>query len=466
MTSIQDRVITMSLVMVESIWLYGLFSVLGILLGLSGSPISWISCLIVYGFGLYFSRIISWLRLNNLTSSLLMVFIGFILIYITVGFDVLPSGTGFSMSWLTQFYSSKTDSTGSMFYVIMAVLCALITWARSLRSGSDDFPLDTLVFAFRVGILVLVVAVTVDTFYSKRLYMHLLMFLFFSASLCGMSFGHIMPSSRQIKTYTWFPVMLGIVATILSVGALLAALQPSIISLLSRPIIYVSYMLGQLLIYLIVVPVAFLIHIVLKAIIWMIGDREPNPAFAQIAETSRERMSLQEFASESGSDSGFMFSQFFEIGAMFIGAAFIFMVLFWAFRRRTQWGREVYEKEKLYTSHDVDPFSDLFRLSKNLFSREKYNQKNKDYVIPEDLDEYSADILKSYYEMRQMAENRGVKFNKNFTPAESVSAFNKLFSIENVKFVTEKFVHVCYGKVRYGQTEAKIVRDKLTDLDR
>ena len=180
MTSIQDRVITMSLVMVESIWLYGLFSVLGILLGLSGSPISWISCLIVYGFGLYFSRIISWLRLNNLTSSLLMVFIGFILIYITVGIDVLPSGTGFSMSWLTQFYSSKIDSTGSMFYVIMAVLCALITLARSLRSGSGDFPLDTLVFAFRVGILVLVVAVTVDTFYPKRLYMHLLMFLFFS----------------------------------------------------------------------------------------------------------------------------------------------------------------------------------------------------------------------------------------------------------------------------------------------
>ena len=225
-------------------------------------------------------------------------------------------------------------------------------------------------------------------------------------------------------------------------------------------------MLGQLLIYLIVVPVAFLIHIVLKAIIWMIGDREPNPAFAQIAEASRQRMSLQEFASESGSDSGFMFSQFFEIGAMFIGAAFIFMVLFWAFRRRTQWGREVYEKEKLDTSHEVDPFSDLFRLSKNLFSREKSNQKDKDYVIPEDLDEYSADILKSYYEMRQMAENRGVKFNKNFTPAESVSAFNKLFSIENVKFVTEKFVHVCYGKVRYGHTEAKIVRDKLTDIDR
>ena len=202
------------------------------------------------------------------------------------------------------------------------------------------------------------------------------------------------------------------------------------------------------------------------AVVMMIGDREPNPAFAQIAETSRQRMSLQEFASESGSDSGFMFSQFFEIGAMFIGAAFIFMVLFWAFRRRTQWGREVYEKEKLDTSHEVDPFSDLFRLSKNLFSREKSNQKDKDYVIPEDLDEYSADILKSYYEMRKMAENRGVKFNKNFTPAESVSAFNKLFSIENVKFVTEKFVHVCYGKVRYGQTEVKIVRDKLNDLDR
>ena len=56
------------------------------------------------------------------------------------------------------------------------------------------------------------------------------------------------------------------------------------------------------------------------------------------------------------------------------------MVLFWAFRKRTQWAREVYEKEKLDISHDVDPFSDLFRLSKNLFSREKSNQKDKDYV--------------------------------------------------------------------------------------
>ena len=68
MTSIQDRVISVSLVLVESIWIYALFSMLGILLGLAGSPISWISCLIVYSCGLYFSRIISWLRLNNLTS--------------------------------------------------------------------------------------------------------------------------------------------------------------------------------------------------------------------------------------------------------------------------------------------------------------------------------------------------------------------------------------------------------------
>ena len=37
--------------------------------------------------------------------------------------------------------------------------------------------------------------------------------------------------------------------------------------------------------------------------------------------------------------------------------------------------------------------------------------------------------------------------------------------IENVKFVTQKFVHVCYGKVIYSQRDAKIVRDKITDLD-
>lgn len=465
MTSIQDRVISVSLVLVESIWIYALFSMLGILLGLAGSPISWISCLIVYSCGLYFSRIISWLRLNNLTSSILMVLIGFILIYIAVGIDVLPSGTGFSITWITQVYTTETDSQISMFFVVMAVLCTLITWVRSLRSGSDDFPLDTLVFAFRVGILVLVFAVTVDTFYSKRLYIHSLMFLFFFASLSGMSLGHIMPSSRQIKTYRWFPVMFGIVAIILSVGAVFSVLQPGVINLLSRPIIYVASMLGQLLIYVIVVPIAFLIHIVLKAIIWIIGDREPNSAFAQIAENSRQRMSLQEFAAESGNDSGFMFSQLFEIGAIFIGVAFIFMILFWAFRRRTQWGRNVYEKEKMDTSYDVDPFSDLLRLSRNLFSRGKSNQIDRTFVIPEDLDEYSADILKSYYEMRQMAENKGVKFKKNLTPEESVSVLSKVFSIENVKFVTQKFVHVCYGKVIYSQRDAKIVRDKITDLD-
>ena len=465
MTSIQDRVISVSLVLVESIWMYALFSILGILLGLSGSPISWISCLIVYACGLYFSRIISWLRLNNLTSSILMVLIGVILIYIAVGIDVLPSGTGFSISWITQFYTSETDSQRSMFYVITAVLCTLIIWVRSLRSGSGDFPLDTLVFAFRVGILILVVAVTVDTFYSKSLYIHALMFLFFFASLSGMSFGHILPSSRQIKTYRWVPVMFGIVAIVLSVGAVFSALQPGIINLLSRPIIYVSSMLGQLLIYVVIVPIAFLIHIVLKGIIWIIGDREPNSAFAQIAETSRQRMSLQEFAAESGSDSGFIFSQFFEIGAILIGATFIFMVLFWAFRRRTQWGREVYEKEKLDTSHDVDPFFDLVRLSRNLFSRDKSNQIDRKFVIPEDLDEYSADILRSYYEMRQIAENKGVKFKRNLTPEESVSVFNKVFSMGNVKFVTQKFVDVCYGKVRYGHRDAKSVRDKITDLE-
>ena len=67
--------------------------------------------------------------------------------------------------------------------------------------------------------------------------------------------------------------------------------------------------------------------------------------------------------------------------------------------------------------------------------------------------------------MRQMAENKGVKFKKYLTPEESVSVLSKVFSIENVKFVTQKFVHVCYGKVRYTQRDAKIVRDKITDLD-
>ena len=100
MNSSQDRLIFTALIFSESIWLYVIYSMLGILAGVGNSPIPWGACVILYASSMCSSRGISFLRINNFIAFVIQAMIGSILVYVTVGYVNIPDQAAFSISWI------------------------------------------------------------------------------------------------------------------------------------------------------------------------------------------------------------------------------------------------------------------------------------------------------------------------------------------------------------------------------
>ena len=333
-------------------------------------------------------------------------------------------------------------------------------------SGAADFPMEALMFSFRIGIVVLAITVTLDMFHPAELHLNMLMLLFFASSLGGMAIGRVMPAEgTSMNGSKWAQVIAVLIAAVVSLGALFSALGHNFLFHISRPIITVLSWIGTVVIYVIVFPIAYLAEFIIKGLRWLIGEPVAREEQRVLPSEMGLGDSLQQLMKDAEEKQPSVFIEILEVAAIFIGVIGLLAIFAFAFRRRVRWGRRPFEKDRSSLSQGVNPLEDMLRLAKSLIPGFGFRRPSPKYRIPDTVDEASREILRSYYEMLDKGNKKGVERKLDTTPHEIVPVLSNVLAPQSVIGITELFVCVCYGSITIGLPDVAKAKEMLKNLE-
>ena len=460
----QDRIVLAAHVVAESAWVFALAGIVGTLAGFDSSPLSWYGVAGVLGTSVLLSRLTPRKGENVEVLYALMAGLGLFIVYASVALHVEPGQIrpAWSLDWLINDAPGGYTSRG-----VFGAILGVLLWWRGTRVASSEFPTDDLSFSFRVGMLVLVVALIYDLNTEASLSTFPMVFLFFGSSLIGLSAGHLLEESRRSADDRTWPKAIGAtVAAITTFGLLVALINRGVLSFLSKPATAALDALVRGILWGIIAPIAFVFDVVVGWLIDFLGlfqgereqpeeQEEINPEIQGFLETLQEE---QEAASE-----GFtLLLQIIELALVAVIVVVVALVLGRAFRRLLRGRERETEGQRDSVAQDANPVADVAKLALRLVPDVLKRPPGKRYRVP-DGPPGIVEAFRLYYDMLDAAEEYGVSRRKHDTPTEFQGRLEGTFPDDVVRPSTESFNLAIYADLPADRSMIRRLRQGLRD---
>ena len=459
----QDRVVLAAHVVAESAWVFALAGIVGTLAGFNSSPLSWYGVVGILGLSVLLSRITPREGEKAEVRYALMAVLGLMVVYVSVALNVDPGEIRpvWAIDWLINDAPGGYTSRG-MFGAILGVLL----WWRGTRVSSNEFPADDLSFTFRVGMLVLVVALIYDLNTDESLSTFPMVFLFFGSSLIGLSAGHLLEESqRSAGERTWPKAIGATVAGITTFGLLVALVNRGVLSFLSKPATAALEALARGVLWGIIAPIAFVFDVVVGWLISLLGifrgereqpqEEEINPEIQGFLETLQEE---QAAASE-----GFAtVLQIIEWALVAIVVVIVLLILGRAFRRVLRGRDRGTDGQRDSMVQEANPVGDVAKLALRLVPDVLKRPQRKGYRVP-DGPPGIVEAFRLYYDLLDTAEEQGITRRKYDTPTEFQGRLERTFPADVVRPSTESFNLAIYADVPADRSMIRRLRQGLRD---
>ena len=459
----QDRIVFAAHVAAESAWVFALAGIVGTLAGFDSSPLSWFGVAGVLGLSVLLSRLTP--RKGEKVEVLyaLMAVLGLAVVYVAVALHVEPGQIRpvWPIDWLINDAPGGYTSRG-----IFGAILGVLLWWRGTHVASNEFPTDDLSFTFRVGMLVLVVALIYDLNTDASLSTFPMIFLFFGSSLIGLSAGHLLEESRHsADERTWFKAIGATVAAITTFGLLVALINRGVLSFLSKPATAALEALVRGIIWSIIAPIAFAFDVIVGWLIGLLGifqgegqepqEEEFNPETQGFLETLQQER-------EEASEAFELVLQIIEWALVVIIIVIVALLLSRAFRRLRR-GR-VRETEGLRDSvaRDANPVGDVAKLALRLVPDVLKRPPRRGYRVP-DGPPGIVEAFRLYYDLLDTAEEHGITRRKHDTPMEFQGRLEGTFPADVVGPSTESFNLAIYADVPADRSMIQRLRKGLKD---
>lgn len=463
MSSLQDRLVLGALLLEEASWLFALAGVLGLMLGASGSPMAWVAVLALSSASLLVVRFLQYLLLPSLLSYIAQMLVGVVVVYLVIGTQVGPSFNGVDMGWLGAVLFGE-QSSEYMFRAVIGSFVGAFLWWRGGHLASMDFPKDSLTGSFKVGISALALATVVDIAHPAELNIYPVMFVFFAASIAGMSIAHLTPASMQATgERAWTRVIGLIVGAVVVMGLLFSLLQGNVLSVIATPLLWILNGIAMVVFFVIILPLAWLFDLVAR---WVYGfvqsyvqpQQDPNAAPVPFA-IGDQLEALREGTTEEPVAEFFLQIIQWSIVAAIVIALLILLAR--AYRRRTDSGRKSEAGARDSIGEEADAAYDFANLLLGLLpARLRRKKKAPQYRVP-DGDPNIVDVFRIYFGMLVMAYERGKPRQIDATPIEHQSVMESVISRGLVRRATAAFVRACYGQIPSSRQDIDEMRAEL-----
>ena len=440
-STLPRRAIVASHLLSESIWVYALGAAIGAMSGNGRGPLAWwtVACLLT---GSYLvMRFLQLVRLPTMLARWTNALIAGLAVYAAIGAQFPESAVDFN--WALHL-AGNDDPQSFDFIAIVGGLLGVGLWWRGGSLTLMEQPIENLELSFKLGLLALAIAAGVDMLASDDLNILPFMFIFFAASLTGLSIGNLRsPTTEASREKRWVRTIAAVVGGVLGAGLIFAIMGRFVLSWLSGPAVWLLGLLSNAVFYAIILPLAYVFGYIAQGVLavlkWLIGDPE-DEGQQEGAELGGRLRELQELENEAP---GYLAYVEWTVVALVVLVALFFLGR--AFRRRMVRIEQDEEALRESVAEDADVASDLARLLYRLMpDRFKRQPAAPGLRIPEG-DADVADVFRIYFGMLSLAERSGFPRPPSETPREYQDTLKGLFPQDLVHRVTSAFNRACYG---------------------
>ena len=437
--------ISVAHVISESSWMFAIMLMVGVAFGKtipSQQPIiTWFGVLFLMAVGAYLGHYDFFglkIRFRYLITLLMIYFI--------VALTPAPNHS-FEILWPNLIFSNDS-TTGYKFRLILSIFFSALLWLRSTRIGSIDSPDQVMSTSFKIGVLILSLAIVVDLFSAKSLGTFILSIIFFASGLFGLGFANIDVNDYQNEdnnNINPITVTVGVLVIMISfVGIISTFFQGDIANYVSLLIFAFYQAFVFAFIWGFVVPIAWIYGFIVNLIrqLFMGSGSGVQTRDAPPMNFSEEAIeSIQNIQNEGGVNPIFsiILWALFTIVLLFI----LYLSIRYLIRPKSKKIiQSVGERESLVEDANVlGDFRDLFsslipgiggRRKKSLYSTD---EESKGII----------EVIMLYYKFLEFAETRGVHKKPYQTTLEFRTSLQSVFNSHFVKEITDSFNDAFYG---------------------
>lgn len=460
MSDVRKQVVYVAIAVAESVSVYAVLGMLGIVLGLGGSPMPWHFIAIVYVAGLASAWLTGGLRGSPATLALIFGGIGFVVIYFAVSSaTVSPSGR-FEFNWLFNLVGRELVADEAV-SLIIATVTSVVIWRRTstLVRDSNDAP-DYLKRAFKWGLVILAVALVADEIATNPVGIATLLIPFFVATLTGMAVARLSDDSQF--SGAWARVILGALVAFVGIG-LAAGLAGSRYGASGLSALYTLYgWLVDGLIWVLRWPlmlVGYVIAWLIELIRSWFGQPVPE-AQEQQAEGGRPDFPDPETITRAESQWVEAVLDALQWPLTILIPILVLLLLALAYRRVTRnRGRDdALERESIRDEVEEVSYWDLLKgLLPAWLTRRGAGRYLWKYPDTPGI----AGVFMLYFETLQHAMERGLEFDARQTPNERAPHLESALPNAPVSAITARFNAACYGDVPTSDERVTELREQL-----
>ena len=441
----RSRIILASIIIAESLWLFALFSTIGLLVDLEGSPLPWFGMLAILGAAIFAGYLLAGSEGDAATYAIWQALVGIVAIYILLGAaSFVPEGS-FDIAWLPHLLQGQFEKTGGV-RAFFAVIIAVWLWRHGLKLSTDKFPEDRLSRVFKIGITALAVATLVDQARDGGIEASALFLPFFAATLVGLAVGRLPESADRRNAGQWAKIIAVSVMGIMSTG-LLIGLAGGLYGGGGVRLLYGGWtLLVEGLLWLLQWPVMWAVAVI-DWLLSLIGTRDPatqelDPGQAQ---SGQEIFGVEpDTVTNTGNSTVDTIVEVLKYPVIALIIIAVFFALALAFRRMSSKAEDEDGDERESIRGDADAADDMARLLGGLVPGLLKGRNRKRWRHPDG--QGIAEVFNLYFETLAMGIKWGMRFDPGMTPAERLPLLEAALPGAPVREVTERFNAACYGQ--------------------
>lgn len=450
----RSKLILISVAMAESVWLFALFSVLGLIGDLGGSPLPWLSLFALMLISIGTGYVLGATEGDEVSIAIRQSLFGVVVIYLLLGTGTFIGDATFEIGWLFRLLGGDLEPTAAV-SAVFGLLISLWIWRHGLRLGTDRYPEDRLARVFKIGIGVLAIATLIDQAHSEDIGAGALFFPFFGATLVGMAIGRLPENGVGRKNGEWARIIAVSVFGVMGIGLIIGLIG----GLYGNGGVRLLYGGWSLFVDGFVWLLRFPVTWITAVIQWLLnlfstGERDMGQQL-QAPQSGDEILGNNpENMIDAGNatvDAIVNVLQYPLIVLMILAAFFIMALAFRRFGRR---GTNADDEDRESMRSELDTAGDMARLLGGLLPGWLRRKQGQGWRYP--AEPGFAEVFKLYFDSIRLGVKWGMEFKPQMTPAERLPLLEAAVPGAPMQEITSRFNAACYGKV---PTDPQTVED-------
>lgn len=441
----RSKLILLSAAVAESVWLFALFSVLGLIGDLGGSPLPWLSLLALLLISIGTGYILGAAEGDEVSIAIRQSLFGLVIIYLILGTGTFLKDSAFDAGWIFRLVSGDLGSSAAASAIFGLIICIWL-WRHGMKLGTDRYPEDRLANVFKIGIAVLAIATLVDQASSEDLGASALLVPFFGATLVGLAIGRLPEGGVGQKSGEWARIIALAVFGVMGAGLLIGLVG----GLYGNGGVRLLFAGWGLLVDAVLWVLRFPVTWATAVLQWLLNLFARNPVEPeeqlQPGQPGREIFGQEPEqvvdAGNSAVDTIMNILQYPVIALLIIAAFFLLAMAFRRFGARGTGGADE-ERESIRSELDTD--GDMSRLLGGLIPGWWRRKQGRAWRYPDDPG--FAEVFKLYFDSIRLGVKWGMEFHPQMTPAERLPMLQAALPGAPVQEVTSRFNAACYGSV-------------------